>query len=334
LTCAALAANNSTLVDRVGTTGFVQLEAESFKTLNLKEQTLAYWLTQASIAIDPINYDQNSIWGLRQKALLEEILLHPQGVNPQALRKITDFTKLFWANRGNHNEMTAQKFLPEFTFEELKAAALQSARNGGFKRRTPSAVEAELNALKPSLFDAAFEPTITAKSPQGNRDILQASANNFYQGLSLADLKGFQEKHPLNSRLVKDASGKLVEDVYRAGTPDGKIPPGLYAPYLKKANEYLEKARAVADPEQAKAIAALIRYYQTGDPADWIRFGIAWVQNNARVDFANGFIEVYRDPRAAKGTSQSFVSITDQKMNQLMLKLAANARYFESRGRQ
>jgi len=140
LTCALLAADSSTLVDRVGTTGFVQLEAESFKTLNLKEQTLAYWLTQASIAIDPINYDQNSIWGLRQKALLEEILRHPQGVNPQVLRKITDFTKLFWANRGNHNEMTAQKFLPEFTFEELRAAALQSTRNGGFKRRTPAAL--------------------------------------------------------------------------------------------------------------------------------------------------------------------------------------------------
>ena len=267
---------------------------------------------------------------MRQKALLEEILRHPQGVNPQALRKITDFTKLFWANRGNHNEMTAQKFLPEFTFEELKAAALQSARNGGFKRRTPAAVEAELNALKPSLFDAGFEPTITAKSPQGNRDILQASANNFYQGVSMADLKGFQEKYPLNSRLVKDASGKLVEEVYRAGTPDGKIPPGLYAPYLKKANEYLEKARAVADPEQAKAIAALIRYYQTGDPADWIRFGIAWVQNNARGGFRQrlhrGLPRRRAPPRALRRASSS---ITDEKMNQLMLKLAANAQYFE-----
>jgi dipeptidyl-peptidase-3 len=323
---AALAADNSTLVDRVGTTGFVQLEAESFKTLTLQEQTLAYWLTQASIAIDPINYDQNSIWGLRQKALLEEILRHGQSVNPLALRKITDFTKLFWANRGNHNEMTAQKFLPGFAFEELKAAALQTPLG-----RKPRELENELNALKPSLFDPAFEPTITAKSPQGNRDILQASANNFYQGLSLADLNGFQEKYPLNSRLVKNASGKLVEEVYRAGTPDGKIPPGRYAQYLKKANEYLDHARAAAGPEQAKAIAALIAYYQTGDPADWIHFGIAWVQNNARVDFANGFIEVYRDARAAKGTSQSFVSITDEKMNQLMLKLAANAQYFEDR---
>ena len=60
-----------------------------------------------------------------------------------------------------------------------------------------------------------------------------------------------------------------------------------------------------------------------------MQFGIAWVQNNPPVDFANGFIEVYRDARAAKGTSQSFVTITDQKLNELMIKLAANAQYFE-----
>ncbi|HXA49136.1 MAG TPA: hypothetical protein VNV86_02465, partial [Candidatus Acidoferrum sp.] len=96
----SLLAADSALVDRVGGTGFVQLEAESFKALTAKEQALAYWLTQAAIAIDPINYDQNSAWGLHQKALLESVLLHPQGVNPQSLKKITEFTKLFWANRG------------------------------------------------------------------------------------------------------------------------------------------------------------------------------------------------------------------------------------------
>ena len=148
-------------------------------------------------------------------------------MNPQVLRKITDFTKLFWANRGNHNEMTAQKFLPEFTFEELKAAA---------PPRTCAAEVRCAQARRSST--AAFEPTITAKSPQGDRDILQSSANNFYSGVSLADLKGFTEKYPLNSRLVKEQAGKLVEEVWRAGTPDGKVPPGRYAEYLKKANEY------------------------------------------------------------------------------------------------
>jgi len=318
------------LVDRVGTTGFVQLEAESFQKLTPKEQALAYWLSQASIAIDPIIYDQNSPFGLRQKRVLEEIARHG------GPKKVVDFLKLFWANRGNHNEMTAQKFLPEFTFEELKAAAHASMSAGGFKG-TPYGTAAlhslldldkELADLRASLFDPAFQPMITAKSPQGGLDMLQASANNFYSGVSLADLKGFHDTHPLNSRLVKQG-GKLVEEVYRAGTPDGKILPGRYADFLHKANGFLEKAIPYAEPGQDKVLRALIRYYQTGDPADWIQFGIAWVGNNPPVDFANGFIEVYRDARAAKGTSQSFVSITDQKLNQLMQKLASNAQYFE-----
>ncbi len=338
LSAATFAAEKSSLVERIGTTGFVQLEAESFQTLPPKEQVLAYWLTQASIAIDPIIYDQNSIWGLRQKRLLEGILRHPQGVNPQALGKITSFAKLFWANRGNHNDTTAQKFLPDFTPAELNAAALQSFQNGAFKTAAyglpafanGAALTREVNTLSPSLFDAAFEPTITAKSPQGKLDILQSSANNFYHNVTLADLKGFSEKYPLNSRLVKGPAG-LLEEVYRAGTPDGKVAPGRYAQFLKKANESLEHARPYADPEQSKALAALIRFYQTGAFSDWLAFDAAWVRNNARVDFINGFIEVYRDARAAKGTSQSFVSITDEKMNQLMLKLAANAQYFEDR---
>ncbi|MBZ5624591.1 MAG: dipeptidyl peptidase 3 [Acidobacteriia bacterium] len=335
--CAAAAADNRVLVDRVGTTGFVQLEAESFKKLSPREQALTYWLTQASIAIDPINYDQNSAFSLRQKRLLEEIMRHPASPEPPAQRKIADFTKLFWSNRGNHSEMTAQKFLPEFSFEELKAAASSALRNGGFKGtpygigaiRNQADLDREMEALRASLFDPTFQPMITAKSPQGKLDILQASANNFYSGVSLPDLANFHDTHPLNSRLVKGKDGKLVEEVYRAGTPDGKVPPGKYAEFLKKANDALAKARAYAEPGQDEVIASLIRYYQTGDPADWIRFGAAWVQNNPPVDFANGFIEVYRDARAAKGTSQSFVTITDQKLNQLMVKLAANAQYFE-----
>ena len=126
---------------------------------------------------------------------------------------------------------------------------------------------------------------ITAKSPVGGKDTIQASSNTFYQGLSLADLKGFQEKYPLNSRVVKGPDGKLTELVYRAGTSDGKIPPGLYATFLKRANDCFEKARAYADPAQAEAIDHLIRYYQTGDYAEWVAFGTAWVQNDATVDF-------------------------------------------------
>ncbi len=335
--CVSAFAAEPALVERVGSTGFLQVEAESFKTLSPRQQALAYWLAQASIAIDPIVYDQNSIWGLRQKRILDALMLHQDALGAPVRKKISDFAKLFWANRGNHNDTTAQKFLPAFTFEELKSSAAAVFRAGGFKGRpaygaivdSQTGLDRELAALRQSLFDPDFEPMITAKSPRGNLDILAASANNFYRGVSMADLKGFADKYPLNSRLVRNGSGKLVEEVYRAGTPDGKVAPGLYAVFLQKANEALEKARAYAEPGQEPVLSALIRYYRTGDPADWIRFGVAWVQNNPAVDFANGFIEVYRDARAAKGTSQSFVSITDQKLNGAMVKLAANAQYFE-----
>jgi dipeptidyl-peptidase-3 len=78
-------------------------------------------------------------------------------------------------------------------------------------------------------------------------------------------------------------------------------------------------------------IDALIRYYQTGEYKDWVTFGIDWVKNNEPVDFANGFIEVYRDARGAKASSQSFVTITDAKLTDAMKKIAENAQYFEDR---
>ena len=327
--CLCFGQEHTALVDRVGATGFLQLEASSFRNQTPNEQALGYWLTQASVAIDPIIYDQLSRFGLRQKRVLELIAAHPEGVNGASYGKILAFTKLFWANRGNHNETTAQKFLPDFTFDELKDAGL-AALAGGARGSTEPAFLKEIEELKPSLFDPDFEPTITAKSPRGGQDMLEASANNFYFGVKLAGLAGFTEHYPLNSRLAK-IDGRLVEQVYRAGTPDGKVPPGLYAEYLAKANSFLQKAAAAAEPAQARVIRDLIRFYQTGDPKDWIHFGVDWVQNTAAVDFANGFIEVYRDARGAKGTSQSFVTVTDTRVNSLMQKIAQNAQYFEDR---
>ena len=324
----------SPLVERVGDTAFIQLQARSFATLDDRQKAMAYWLTQAAIAIDPIIYDQLSRFGLRQKRLLEGIVAR-QG---KSSARIREYALLFWANRGNHNETTSQKFLPAFTFEELQQAALEAHAAGAFRTAagdvpplpTADAVKQELSELRAAFFDPQFEPTTTAKTPPPGQDILQASSNTFYQGVTLEDLKGFQERYPLNSRVIKDARG-IREEVSRAGTSDGKIPPGLYATYLRKAIGFLDKARTYATPAQATVIANLIRFYETGDPQDWLRFGSNWVRNDATVDFANGFIEVYRDPRGAKGSSQSFVTITDKPVTTVMSNLAKNAAYFENK---
>jgi dipeptidyl-peptidase-3 len=302
----------SPLVERVEKTAFIQIEANSFRALTPKQQALAYWLTQASIAIDPIIYDQLSRFGLRQKQTLEAVLVAKDKVDPQTYSQVLAFTKLFWANKGNHHEQTGQKFLPQFTAASLKAALLAAGRKD---------LAAGVDTLAPSLFDPNFEPILTAKTPEGGKDIVEASSNNFYFNVKLADLQKLTERYRLNSRVVKKA-GKLSEEVYRAGTPDGRIKPGLYAEYLGKANGFLSKAREYAEPEQSAVIAALVRFYQTGEYSDWLNFGMAWVQNNPTVDFASGFIETYRDVRSAKGTSQSFVCVTDQKLSASMLKIA------------
>ena len=245
--------NHKVVVERVGDTAFVQLHAPSFQALSPRQQALAYWLTQASIAIDPIIYDQLSAYGLRQKRLLEGIMAHPDGIDPMARMRIAEFAKLFWANRGNHNDLTSQKFMPGFTFEELRRAAMSAQHTGAFQTpyadlpplKTPSDLRHELDALRVSFFDATFEPMTIAKSPVGGKDTIQSSSNTFYLGLSLEDLKGFQEKYPLNSRVVKGADGKLTELVYRAGTPDGKVPPGVYATFLKASQRLLPESASL-----------------------------------------------------------------------------------------
>jgi dipeptidyl-peptidase III len=276
----------------------------------------------------------------RAGLLLGEIAAHSSGIDAARLRNITEFAKLFWANRGNHNENTSQKFLPQFTIDDLQKAAEQAFTNGAFRTGygdlpplgTQALVMQEVLALKDALFNPDFEPMMTAKSPQGGKDIIQSSSNTFYgPGVTLADMAKFKEKYPLNSTPVKDKNGRLSEQVWRAGTPDGSVAAGKYAVYLKKANECLQKAAAVAEPAQAKVINDLIRFYETGGPADWLAFGSDWVRDNAVVDFDNGFIEVYRDARGAKGSSQSFVTVTDKPLTETMNKLAQNASYFEEK---
>jgi dipeptidyl-peptidase-3 len=313
------------LVARVGDTGFIQLTAESFNDLSLNQKLDAYWLYMAAVAIHPIVYDQNSIYGLREKHLIEEILTHSYGIDPTVLQKITDYAMLFWGNQGNHYSYNSHKFVPTFTREELKAATAVALRNGA-----SSSIEKDARDLDKPIFDADFQPMLTMKNPKNGEDPLQASSNNYYSGVTLKDLQGFTEHYPLNSRLVKKGS-KLDEEVYRAGTPDGKILPGLYAKQLTAANKYLQSALPYAPEPQKKVIRDLIRYYQTGDPADWLQVGADWVGDKTNPDFSNGFVENYKDARGQKGAIQGFVTVVDEKLNQMMKQFAANASYFEQR---
>jgi dipeptidyl-peptidase-3 len=181
---------------------------------------------------------------------------------------------------------------------------------------------------------------VTNKNPGPDGDILRDSANNYYKDVVLKDLDGFQEKYPLNSRLVKECPKKkpckVVEQVYRCGKKDPKgkkwlVEPGLYAPQLEKVISYLEKALLYAEGTQAETIAHLIEYFRTGDNTEFDKASIAWLKTDADVDFILGFIETYKDPRSQKAEFEGLVYYKDLKSTSIMKGIADHAAYFEER---
>jgi dipeptidyl-peptidase-3 len=323
------------LLETVGEFAVARLYADGFEDLTPRERALAYYLGRAAMAGRDIFYDQMGRDGVEVRDLLEEILTHPREVPGDVREALHRYLKLFWINNGNHNDRTRRKFVPEFTFEQLEGAARAAMRDGASIRLAlGEPLQAKLARLRRVIFDPEFEPLSTCKTPEPGRDILTCSSVNFHAGIALDDLRGFDEKYPLNSRLVK-RGGTLVEEVYRAGRraggADGEIPPGRYATELQTAIGFLEKARAYAEPAQAEILGRLIEYFAGGDPEALRRFNIAWVRHESPVDTVNGFIETYKDPRGQKGAYEGLVYVVDRRMSRIQKDLAGLAQYFEDR---
>jgi len=312
------------LIERVGEAAVVQLYADGFRDLPLREKTLVWHLAQAAIAGRDIYYDQRYAHNLAMRDVLEAILTHATDVDPSTLDEIQQYTKLFWLNTGPYNNLTARKFVLTCSPRAFVDAAHAAERAGApFPVNPGETLDRLLERLQPMFFDPDVDPTVTSKTPPPGQDILTASTNNLYDGVSLADLDGFTEQHPLNSRLVK-TDGRLVEDVYRVG---GRCN-GLIGAIVR----HLEDAIPFATAPMADALRALIRFYQTGDDADRQQYDIAWVQDTASpVDTINGFVEVYLDARGIKGAWESLVWYVNREKTFQIRTIAEHAQWFEDR---
>lgn len=321
--------NQEYLLETVRDVAVVQLEADDFRKLDPRLKILAYYLYRAAVAGRDIATDQTNRYALEIRNLLEALYTHAQGVDPRVLEKIHEYLKLNWIHGANYNIRTFRKILPEFTLDELREALQQSVEhNPTLWPSDPASLDARLERLQRPIFDAAFEPMCTNKSPARDQDILQASANNYYENVSLAEANAFPERYPLNSKMIK-VDDVVVELPYRTGA--GEIPAGLYARQLDQVIFYLERALAYADTPQQKALRHLIAYYRSGDPEEFRQYNIAWVQDDPTVETINGFIEVYKDARGIKGAWEGLVCIRDEQTSVLMRKLASHAQYYEDR---
>ncbi len=321
-TAATPPADRQYLLERVGDAAVVQLYADGFDALPLEEKTLIWHLSQAALAGRDIFIDQKHASALEMRGVLEQIVAHPQGVDQAALADIERYTKLFWLNNGPYNNLTARKFVLTTTPEAFAAAARAAAAGGAtFATRPGESLDAMLARLQPMFFDPAVDPVVTNKTPGPGRDILEASANNLYSGVTMADLDGFTERYGLNSRLVK-RDGRLLEEVYKAD--------GRYGREITEIIRHLEAAQAHAPEPMARALAALVRFYRTGEAADREQYDIAWVQDQSSpVDTINGFIEVYLDPRGIKGAWEGLVFYVNPEKTARIRTLAEHAQWFE-----
>jgi dipeptidyl-peptidase-3 len=320
----AAPADRKYLLERAGDAAVVQVYADGFAALPLAEKTLVWHLYQAALAGRDIFYDQRYAHNLEMRDLIEGIVAHPGGVDPKTLTEIERYTKLFWLNSGPYNNLTARKFVLNCPPEALAAAAQAAEKSGArYSLRHGETLDRFLARLKPMFFDPDFEPLVTAKTPPPGKDILTASANNLYAGVTMKDVEGFHEKYPLNSRLV-NRQGALVEEPYRIN--------GRYGAQISAIVGHLQAAVPFATPPMANALNALIRFYQTGETADREAYDIAWVKDKASpVDTINGFIEVYTDARGIKGAWEALVFYVNREKTTEIQKLAREAQWFEDR---
>jgi dipeptidyl-peptidase III len=312
------------LLERVGEAAVVQYYADGFEALPTATKILAWHLYEAALAGRDIYFDQRHRHNLALRATLEALVRHAAALPDDSRAAIVRYAKLVWIHTGPYHSLTARKFVIELSQDAFAAAARAAAAAGArFPLRDGETVDALVDRLAPMLFDATCEPMVTSKNPPAGQDILAASANNLYEGVTMADLEGFSERYELNARLVKTKAG-LVEEVYRVG--------GRYDAAIRRIVGHLEEAIPLAPTAMAAALQALVRFYRTGEVEDRRAYDIAWVADReSPVDTINGFIEVYMDARGCKGAWEAIVSYVNDGKTRQCQAIADAAQWFEDR---
>ncbi len=305
--------SSAELILRQDNLAIYQLYCPEFNSLPEGLQRYAYHLCRAAIAGRDIIFDQTIPKGLEIRGLLEALVLR-EDLEPGLKEKIVRYGVKFWAANGNYDTETSRKFVPEFSFDDL-----------------PADIQSEIttNDLRAYIFDGSFLPVLVNKNPPEG-DAVTASAVNFYdRGITRAQAEANQPHFTLNGRYAM-AGNQLVEEVYRAGTPD--IAPGRMAATLEKVVIELEAALSFAPEGSRPALQSLIEYFRTGEAEAFDRHCRLWVEDNSSpVDYIIGFIEVYQDPLGMRGSFEGGVFLVDSAETAMMKALATNAAWFEAR---
>lgn len=308
-----------------------------FNELPLQQKELVYYLSMAALEGRDILYDQNNKYNLAIRRILEAIYGNYKGdKTTKDYQEFEVYLKRVWFSNGIHHHYGEEKFLPGFSKEFFKEQVL--ALPDSLIPRDHYMAQAEyvsaqnfVDMMTPVMFDLRV---MAKKVNQAGDDLITSSANNYYgDGITQRDVQAFYTamrdttdttpiSYGLNSRLERRGD-KLIENVWKVG--------GLYSPAIEKIVYWLEKAQSVAENDKQKeVITRLISYYKTGDLKEFDQYAIAWVQDlDSRIDFVNGFTEVYGDPLGIKASWESIVNFKNVEATKRAEIISSNAQWFE-----
>ena len=264
-------------------------------------------------------YDQNYRHNLKIRRALENIYLNYNGnKNDNQWKSFEIYLKRIWFSNGIHHHYSNDKFDPDFSQEYLKN--LMNETNTELNNQVFDLIFNDVDSKKVNR-DKSKGIIIGSSVNFYDPDITEEEVENFYNNIKVPD-----PKKPislgLNSKLVRE-DGVLKEKVWKKG--------GMYSESIEKIIENLEIAKKYAEnKKQADALGLLIKYYETGDLKIWDDYNVAWVETTeGDVDYINGFIEVYNDPKGYRGSYESVVQIKDFEMSKKMSAISSEAQWFE-----
>jgi len=320
-------------LERFADIQLLRYRLNGFEQLSLLQKKLVYYLSKATLYGRDITFDQFGRYNLRIRKMLEAVYTDPS-VNHETddFRALEVYLKRVWFSNGIYHHYGTEKFQPDFTADYLRSLLQQVDA-----RKLPLRDGETLDALCDELFPVIFDPTVLPKrvNKADGEDLLLTSACNFYEGLTQQEAEEFyaqrkadDEKnsrplsHGLNATLVK-RNGVIEEDVWKID--------GRYGNAIQHIVYWLKKAHGVAEnTRQQRVIELLISYYETGNLQCFNDYCIEWVgEHEGRIDFVNGFIEVYGDPLGLKGSWEGIVEYKDLEATKRTQTISQNAQWFE-----
>ena len=309
----------------------LRYELKGFEDLSLNQKLYIYCLSKATLMGRDITFDQQGKYNLRIRKTLEAIFQHYQGNREsEEFQAFVVYLKRVWFASGIHHHYGCEKFVPGFS-EEYFYHLVEGIADDKLPLKKGESKEDLLDELVPVIFDPTIQPKRVNQTD--GEDLVLTSACNFYEDVTQEEVERFYAKmkdaddptppsYGLNSKLTK-RNGEMVELTWKED--------GLYGAAIKEIVAWLLRAQKFAENEgQKHIIDLLVKYYRTGDLADFDRYSIAWVQQHeGLVDFINGFIEVYGDPLGLKGTWEGIVEYKDLEATKRTQTISQNAQWFE-----